>query len=132
MSAYNIYGKRKIELKIGDLKMHQFNQGDKVDIPDGVYIGSGVVVIHKRKFVAEFDRLVDKWGDPIDVSELLSNRNPVKKALDKLSEKRMIDLILDRIAELNQLPLFLGLGNKELNCELEKRLKTDHAGGGNE
>ena len=123
MSAYNIYGKRKIELKIGDLKMHQFNQGDKVDIPDGVYIGSGVVIIHKGKFVAEFDHLVDKWGDPIDVSELLSNRNPIKKAMDEVLEKRALALVLGRIEKLNQLPLFLGLGDKYLNCELEKRLK---------
>jgi hypothetical protein len=123
--AYNIYGKRKIELKIGDLKMHQFSQGDKVDIPDGVYVGSGVVVIHKGKFVAEFDHLVDKWGDPIDVSELLSNRNPVK-TLDEVLEKRALALVLGRIEKLNQLPLFLGLGDKYLNCELEKRLKGKH------
>jgi len=35
----------------------------------------------------------------------------------------VFSLVLDRLAKAGQLPLLLGLGNKALNIELEKRLK---------
>jgi hypothetical protein len=89
MGVYNIYGKKRIQIKIGDLIMQRFNRGDKVDIPDGVYIGyEGVIVVSGGIFVAEFDHLTDKWGVKIDIADgYFTDRNPVKRSKNMSSKK---------------------------------------------
>lgn len=51
--------------------------GDKVPYPDGVYIGyEGTVVIFNGTYLAYFTHVTDKWGRPINETDLLDERNP--------------------------------------------------------
>ncbi len=72
MGVYNCFGKKGIQLKVGNCALKDYQIGDKVDIPDGVYIGyGGVVVIKDGIFIADFDNLTDKWGGVITPRNLL-------------------------------------------------------------
>ena len=73
MGMYDTYGKLSLQLKVSDdVSLHQYNLGDKVDIPDGVYIGyEGAIAIQKGKFAAESTHIFDKWGGEIQISDLL-------------------------------------------------------------
>jgi len=89
MGIYNTYGKNGLQLKVGDCCLKQFNLDDKVDIPDGVYIEyGGVIVIHKRKFIAEFKHITDKWGGIIKTDEILDNRHWIKNINTKENGKQ--------------------------------------------
>lgn len=72
MGIYNTYGEKGIQLKVGELSMKHYNLGDKVEIPDGIYVGyGGVVVIKDQTFIAEFPFVKDKWGGVITPREIL-------------------------------------------------------------
>lgn len=67
MGVYDTYGEQAGQLKVGDVHLHHFNVGDKVSIPDGVYLTYvNVIVILDSVFVAEFEALVTKWGKRIE------------------------------------------------------------------
>jgi hypothetical protein len=89
MSLFNTYGNTQI--KVGDLRMAEFQIGDPAEIPDGVYVGlDGVIVVIGGIFVAEFPKLTDKWGDPIDLNPLIARR--LYTTYDPVSgEPRVID-----------------------------------------
>lgn len=62
MGVYDIYG--DIQLKVGGSCLREYDIGDTVEIPDGVYLApDGIVVIVNGIFVATFDYLKDKWGE---------------------------------------------------------------------
>lgn len=83
MGVYDIYG--DTQLKVGPCLLKCYNVGDEVEIPDGIYIANeGVVVILDGKFVAEFDKLMSKWGDVIDPGAVIDSFHPVKQALREL------------------------------------------------
>jgi len=86
MGAYNCYGKRGIQLKVGLCECKSYKIGDKVKgIKDGVYLGyEGIVVIKNRVFVAEFTEIHDKWGSIINLESILLPRNPIKQIIDKI------------------------------------------------
>ena len=70
MGVYDTYG--EVQLKIGDTCLRQYELGDEVEIPDGVYVGTdGVVVISGGIFVECFENFWDKWGSPIYPADLL-------------------------------------------------------------
>lgn len=80
MGIYNTYN--GIQLKVGIVDMKYYKIGDKVDIPDGVYIGyEGVVVIEDGKLLETHEYLTDKWGNRIGVKDVISPNNPINKAL---------------------------------------------------
>ena len=81
MGVYDIYA--GVQLKVGKCELINYKVGDKTDIPDGVYVGyEGAVVIKKGKFVAQYRTLTNKWGGHIHCSEVISNDNPIKKAIN--------------------------------------------------
>lgn len=67
MGMFNTYG--STQLKAGDCcALHYYDEGDKVDIEDGLYIGAwGFVVVKGGVFIAEYTELKDNRGD--DCSE---------------------------------------------------------------
>lgn len=80
MGVYDTYG--DTQLKVGLCALRCYNVGDKVEIPDGIYIGNvGAVVILDGKFVAEFKKLTSRWGDVIEPSDAIDSFHPVKQAL---------------------------------------------------
>ncbi len=79
MGIYNTYGDNGLQLKVGDPCLYHFDLGDKVDIPDGVYIEyGGVVVIKDGIFIAEYPELTDKWGGVVTCDEILDERHWMK------------------------------------------------------
>jgi hypothetical protein len=80
MGIYDCYG--NAQLKLGDVEMRDFQVGDEVPIPDGVYVDYGaVVVIKDGKFLAEFENLTTKWGDTVDSSVVLEPHSAVVQAM---------------------------------------------------
>ena len=70
MGVYDTYG--NVQIKVGEVAVREYEIGDTVDIPDGVYIApDGVVVIINSIFVATFQTLNSKWGDIIIPSEVV-------------------------------------------------------------
>jgi hypothetical protein len=70
MGIFDTYA--DVQLKAGEPWQNQYNIGDAVAIPDGVYIGTGIVVIIDGKLAATFETACNNWGHPIDFAELES------------------------------------------------------------
>ena len=86
MGVYDCYG--KCQLKVGPCELNEYDVGDKVPISDGIYIDyGGAVVIKDGVFVAEFEQLTDKYGDPIDIEELANQRNPLYDLTQEVVKK---------------------------------------------
>ena len=80
MGVYDCYG--RCQLKVGPCELKVYDVGDKVPISDGIYLDyGGAVVIKDGVFVAEFEDLTDKYGSPIDISDMVDERNPVNQAV---------------------------------------------------
>lgn len=65
MGVFDTYGSTQI--KAGEPWQNQYEPGDKVNIPDGVYLdfdepGSKAVVVRMGIFIGEFD-VFDYFGD---------------------------------------------------------------------
>jgi len=73
MGLFNTYG--TAQLKAGELDLLQFEVGDAVSIPDGVYLGTEVIVIIDGKLAGTFDTVNDNWGHPISYEELDNEYN---------------------------------------------------------
>jgi hypothetical protein len=87
MGAYDIYGKRGMQIKAGERLMNTYKIGDKTTLKDGIYIAlEGAIVIHKGKFIAEFDQLIDKWGGIVSCSDIISPNNPIIKEILKIKK----------------------------------------------
>lgn len=66
-----------VQLKLGDPVARQYELGDKVHIPDGIYMGwEGIVVVHNGKFIARHRALTTKWGNKISPKIILEKENP--------------------------------------------------------
>lgn len=91
MGVYDEYGKRGIQLKVssdGDLRLRRFKIGDKVPLTDGVYFGhEGVIVIVDGLLTAEFDRIIDKWGNPVTYKKWLELHSLVSQAVREIAER---------------------------------------------
>ena len=63
MGMFDYYG--DAQLKVGDdLACRDFQVGDEVPIPDGVYLDwEYVVVVHDGRLVRVDSHLFTKWGD---------------------------------------------------------------------
>ena len=78
MGVYNTYG--EVQLKVGNRCLAHYNIGDKVDIPDSVYVGhEGFVVIVGGVFVALFDHIHTKWGDEMCPGGILTSHNYLRE-----------------------------------------------------
>lgn len=90
MGVFDTYG--ITQLKVGDCNFNQYNIGDKVEIPDGVYISyDGAVVVNDGVFICFFERLFDKWGNPLSIENILDVRWPffgIKATDDLLIEDK--------------------------------------------
>jgi len=70
MGVFDQYG--SVQLKVGHRSLKQFNLGDQVQIPDGVYVGhEGVIVIHHQQFIAEYPVVHTKWGTELVPADIL-------------------------------------------------------------
>jgi len=83
MGVYNIYG--NVQLKVADdLTLKTFEIGDKVDIPDGAYVGyEGVVIVIDGKLSRVFPGLFDKYGGEYDLLQIVTN--PLKGIVNSFS-----------------------------------------------
>lgn len=84
---YNIYG--DVQLKNADeLTLKEYKVGDKVDLPDGIYVGfEGIVVVVKGVFVEQFAFLTDKWGTEFSAHDLVESHNPLLKVVEQAEEE---------------------------------------------
>lgn len=70
MGMYDEYA--GVQIKVGDACMEQYEIGDNVSIPDGIYCGyEGLIVILNGKLIAKFAYMFTKWGDIIDPEHIL-------------------------------------------------------------
>ncbi len=86
MGTPDTFGANFIQLKTGDCVFDHFKVGDRITMPDGVYVGfEGAVVIKEGFFIAEFpsEEVVDKWGGQINIDA----SNPVKQVVDEMVAK---------------------------------------------
>lgn len=80
MGTYNTYG--RVQLKVDPVSMREYIVGEAVPIPDGAYVGyEGVVVIAGGIFTAWYAFLHDKYGNQIDLKELIDKTNPVAQVI---------------------------------------------------
>ena len=87
MGVYDVYGNSQLKVRPGQMEFYKV--GDKADIPNGVYLDyGGVVVIHKGKFIAEFETLTNKWGGGIEPKEVIEADNPLNTAINDLNETK--------------------------------------------
>lgn len=90
MGVYDCYGKDGVQLKIGPCELKQYNEGDKVDITDGIYIANeGVVIIHDGKLLATYEILYDKYGGILEPKGVWENPliKIVKETVEQLEEE---------------------------------------------
>lgn len=83
MGSYDIYGDG-IQLKVGPCECDRYNAGDIVPIDDGVYVTpEGVVVVHGGRLLCAIvtSEVVTKWGDVLNLHDLLDTYNPVAQAI---------------------------------------------------
>ena len=93
MSNPDYYGKEIIQLKIGDHCGRYFKVDDKLpkDIPpNGVFLGAednSVVVIRNGRLILAQKHfpVITKWGDDLDLEELIKHFSPVIKALREVA-----------------------------------------------
>lgn len=105
MGIYDTYGKRGVQLKLGDPCLNHFKEGDEVNIADGVYLGyEGAVVIIDGKLAKVFSYVKDKWGGKIKVKDIIDPINPITQAVASLANKFSIqhsvcecDLVNDKV-----------------------------------
>jgi len=82
MGVADTYG--NTQLKVGDPTGESFKLGNKVPIPDGIYVGyEGIVVVVGGRFTAEFEAIRTKWNDEIDLAPTLEGFNPVAQAANE-------------------------------------------------
>jgi len=82
MASFDLYG--DIQLKAGEPKRKAYMVGERVPIEDGVYLTpSGMVIIQDGKLLTTFSdlKVIDKWGEEIELNETLSARKPVAQAV---------------------------------------------------
>lgn len=78
-----------IQLKVGDCVLDNFKIGDKVPIPDGVYLApDGVVVVVGGKLAYTSDHVFSKWGRALDTYKLLEPVNPFAQAMNDILATR--------------------------------------------
>ena len=81
MGVYDCYGKHGIQMKIGPCELKQYNEGDKVDILDGIYVANeGIVVIHNGKLLATYETLYDKYGSVLEIKDIW--KNPMNQIIE--------------------------------------------------
>jgi len=91
MGIYDTYA-GEIQLKVNLLadEMRDFEIGDKVPLANGVYLGyEGIVIVRNGVFTDYFpeEYLFDKYGDRVDVKEILDEVSPVVQAVKEAIEK---------------------------------------------
>jgi hypothetical protein len=87
MGLFDTYG--NIQLKVGDLNCNHFKVGQKVNIPDGVYVApEGVVVIQEGKLKAaiETDHVTSKWGDEIGLDVILAPHDYISQTIASIQK----------------------------------------------
>lgn len=92
--AKNIDDSKKqntVQLKVGECLCRLFLVGDKVyDINDGLYIGyEGVVLIQNSTVAAVIleEEIKDKWGNNINLKELMDKNSPIVIAMSKIKQE---------------------------------------------
>lgn len=89
MGTYNTYGNTQI--KVGNLMCHHFKIGDKVEIPDGIYVDhDSAIVINNGIFIAEYFHITSKWGDIIKCNKVIESKDHIKKIIKKELKKLKI------------------------------------------
>ena len=91
MGIYNTFGQKGVQLKVGKLQMAHYDIGNYVDkIKDGTYLApDGAVTICGGKVVAIFDKVHDKWGNELDLHEIVEKNNPIGIVVKELSKKHV-------------------------------------------
>lgn len=91
MGLYNSYGRNpSVQLKVAeDLACRGFDVGDLVDLADGVYVGwGGFVVVVGGRLAGTWNGCTTSWGDFIDPSDVIRQRDPVTQAMILGDRKR--------------------------------------------
>ena len=89
MGIYDIYGECGAQIKVGDVRMHFYNVGDKVPLHDGIFVAhEGVVVVKDGIFIAEFACLWSKWGDCINTEFLIEKMNPIAVEMEQFNKTK--------------------------------------------
>jgi len=90
MGLFDTY--ENCQLKVGDVGLKNYKIGDKVEIPDGIYIAlEGIIIIKNGVLIGANEPIFDKWGMGVDqdrVIDIITARNPVDRAIRELKEER--------------------------------------------
>ena len=88
MGVYDTYGKTRVQIKAGNdgMSMNDFFVGDKVPLPDGIYIGyEGTIIVKDGVFIAEALFIKDKYGGILNFKNIIDENNPVSQAIRDLT-----------------------------------------------
>lgn len=75
------YGRRGIKTAFGKTSGKRFIVGDKVPIPNGMYIGyEGGFVISGGRLIHVSKRIYDRWGMTLRLDDIMEKRGPLGKS----------------------------------------------------
>lgn len=87
MGVYDIYA--GVQLKCGPCELGDYEIGERVPIPDGIYLGvGGFVVVHDEKLLAVYDHMVTSWSDEVPARALADHYSPVRRAVLEIMKER--------------------------------------------
>ena len=85
MGLYNTYS--GVQLKVGKLELNEYQIGDKVNIPNGAYIGAyGLVIIKSGCLDYVTERIFNTYGDEVSFRKLIQVDNPFYETLKIFKE----------------------------------------------
>lgn len=85
MGTYDFVGPEKMQIKCCENEFKQYNIGDSISLPCGVYICyDGWFTVKDGKVSDSGTSMYDKWGDNFNIGELLDKRNPTTEVIEKL------------------------------------------------
>jgi hypothetical protein len=87
MGVYDTFGKLGLQIKAGPCAMEDYKTGDKVPLPDGVYVANeGVMVVQNGIFIMETERFFDKWGGILDPYKVINYVNSTDSDIDEMTK----------------------------------------------
>ncbi|MFX0200520.1 MAG: hypothetical protein ACFFCW_30750 [Candidatus Hodarchaeota archaeon] len=91
MGCYDFVGKENIQIKLLDCEFIHYNIGDKIALDDGLYLSyEGWFVVDKGNVLITGDKVFSKWGNEIEISDIIEKLNPLYEIINTIANNQKI------------------------------------------